>query len=83
MLRSDLNRHRAVVRKIDHEILSRAALLLSKHPGPSAESKTKRPEKNATWYGCWVNFSIGEEGEGVNGNDAVMSSSPSDRKSVV
>lgn len=43
---------------------------------PPEFNKPRQYEKVITWRGCWVNFSIGEEGEGVNGNDAVLSSTP-------
>ena len=48
MLGRNLDRNSTAISKIDHKILSRTALLLSKHTSPRAESKTKRAEKNAT-----------------------------------
>lgn len=44
---------------------------------PPEFNEPRRYEKVTTWHGCWVNFPIGADGEGVNGNDAVMSSAPS------
>ena len=46
MLGRNLDRDSTAISKIDHEVLSRAALLLSKHTSPRAESKTKRAEKD-------------------------------------
>ena len=47
MLGCNLDSDSAAISKIDHEILSRATLLLSKHTSPRAESKTKRAQKDA------------------------------------
>ena len=47
MLGRNLDSDSTAVSEIDHEILSRATLLLSKHTSPSAESKAKRAKENA------------------------------------
>lgn len=47
MLGRNLDRDSAAISKIDHKILSRTALLLSKHTSTRAESKTKRAEQDA------------------------------------
>ena len=47
MLGRNLDSDSTAISKIDHKILSRTALLLSKRTSPRAESKTKRAEKNA------------------------------------
>ena len=48
MLRCDLDRNSTSISKIDHEILSRAMLMLSQRASTSTQRETERAKEHAT-----------------------------------